>query len=413
MSFSFIHAADLHLDTPFEGLGQVSTVLRDRLVDASLEALDALVDHALGARALFVALAGDVYDGASRGLRAQVRLRGATERLSDAGIHTFIAHGNHDPVDEGWSAVRAWPERVRVFSAHAAETHALTAADGTPVTITGTSFPVRDVTEGLHARFPRPAGPGFHVAVLHANVGAAPDHAAYSPCRLEDLVALGYDAWLLGHIHRRAILRARTPLVAYPGNLQGRSFKPAECGPKGALRVDVDAGVATPTFIDLAPIRFEGLNVDVSACTELGAVFEACRAAADAVRTPGRTTLARGTLRGRTPAYDDLMTPSAAELLRGLQETTRGAPDLLWTALALEVQPVRALEALRPRDDLAGELVREMDRLIAEPDLVRRLLVTAAPNALRELLAETDDATLALWLAEAAEQALHLLEGDA
>jgi hypothetical protein len=131
------------------------------------------------------------------------------------------------------------------------------------------------------------------------------------------------------------------------------------------------------------------------------------------VRTPGRTTLARGTLRGRTPAYDDLMTPSAAELLRGLQETTRGAPDLLWTALALEVQPVRALEALRPRDDLAGELVREMDRLIAEPDLVRRLLVTAAPNALRELLAETDDATLALWLAEAAEQALHLLEGDA
>lgn len=413
MGFTFIHAADLHLDTPFEGVGHVSAALRERLVDASLEALDALVERALSGRDLFVALAGDVYDGAVRGIRAQARLLAATKRLSDAGIHTFIAHGNHDPVDEGWTAVRAWPERVHVFPAHAAESFALTAADGTRVTVTGTSFPVRDVTLGLHRRFPKPDGPGFHVAVLHANVGASPDHAAYSPCRLEDLTELGYHAWLLGHIHRRAVLRARAPLVAYSGNLQGRSFKPAECGAKGAVRVTVEGEVATTTFLDLAPIRFENLAVDVSSCTDLGGVFEACSAALDAVRTPERTTLVRATLRGRSAAFDDLVGQSPAELLRAIAEATRSAHGAVWTAVTLEVQPIRQLEALRPRDDLAGELVREMDRLAADPDTVRRLLAGAAPAALRDLLAEADTAALTSWLEQSTELALHMLDGEA
>ena len=67
-------------------MGARARGLRERLVDASLNALDALVDRAISARVQFVALAGDVYA---------------------AGINTFIAHGNHDPVDEGWSAVPA------------------------------------------------------------------------------------------------------------------------------------------------------------------------------------------------------------------------------------------------------------------------------------------------------------------
>ena len=68
------------------------------------------MDRAISARVQFVALAGDVYA---------------------AGINTFIAHGNHDPVDEGWSAVPAWPTRVYIFPAHEADTVELTAPDGT------------------------------------------------------------------------------------------------------------------------------------------------------------------------------------------------------------------------------------------------------------------------------------------
>src|SRR5690554_2805323 len=201
--FRFLHAADLHLDTPFGGIARVSEALRGRLMDASLAALDGLVDAALAHSVDFVVLAGDLYDGADRGIRAQLRVLGAFEKLSAAKIPVFIVHGNHDPVLEGWSAIRAWPEGVHVFGVDEVEVHRLEIR-GQVVTVSGISYGRRDVTENLALRFERPAvsgmDDGFHVAVLHANVGSAADHAAYSPCVLEDLVGRGYDYWALGHI---------------------------------------------------------------------------------------------------------------------------------------------------------------------------------------------------------------------
>lgn len=85
--FRFLHAADLHLDTPFEGRSLRTSALRERSMEASLDALDALVETALRERLLFVALAGDVYDGAQRGLRRQARVRTATKRLDAACRH--------------------------------------------------------------------------------------------------------------------------------------------------------------------------------------------------------------------------------------------------------------------------------------------------------------------------------------
>ena len=69
--------------------------------------------------------------------------------------------------------------------------------------------------------------------VLHANVGQASQHAAYSPCTVDDLAGTGHHYWALGHVHKRQILREHGPCIAYPGNLQGRSFKPSEHGPRG------------------------------------------------------------------------------------------------------------------------------------------------------------------------------------
>ncbi|MEX1265086.1 MAG: DNA repair exonuclease [Actinomycetota bacterium] len=116
MSFCFIHAADLHLDTPFQGIGQVTPWVADALRDASLEAFDALVELALNRNAAFVVFAGDIYDGAERGVRAQLRFKRGLERLSDAGIWSFVVHGNHDPIATGWSVIRSdWPELVKIF----------------------------------------------------------------------------------------------------------------------------------------------------------------------------------------------------------------------------------------------------------------------------------------------------------
>ena len=48
-------------------------------------------------------MAGDVYDGADRSLRAQLKFVDGLKQLDSAGIRSFICHGNHDPLD-GWEA---------------------------------------------------------------------------------------------------------------------------------------------------------------------------------------------------------------------------------------------------------------------------------------------------------------------
>ena len=59
----FLHAADLHLDTPFTSVGGYPDRVGAALREASLEAWEALVQTALDRRVAFVVLAGDIYDG--------------------------------------------------------------------------------------------------------------------------------------------------------------------------------------------------------------------------------------------------------------------------------------------------------------------------------------------------------------
>jgi exonuclease SbcD len=401
--FSFLHAADLHLDTPFEGLSVVDAALAARLRDASLTALDALVETALARRVDLVVLAGDLYDGAERGVRAQLRLRAGLQRLSEAGIYTFLAHGNHDPVEEGWSALRGqWPERVHVFAADRADVVSIVVG-GQRVVVYGTSYPRRQQAESLVPRFPKAEGEGFHLAVLHANVGAASGHAAYSPCTVEELAALGMDYWALGHVHRAAVLREQRPRVVYPGNLQGRSFKPSERGPKGCVLVTIDGERLRAEAIDLAPVRFEQVEVDVAGLDDLAAVQE--RLAALVAPVAGRVVLVRAELTGRGEVARDLLRQGAVDGL--LEELRQSSPDgVRWMELRDRTAAPFDLAALRERDDLGAAVVGASDGL---SDLRG---VLASHKALREVLAEVDDETLRGWLTKATALALDLLHPE-
>src|SRR5262249_61378087 len=114
-TFRFVHAADLHLDTAFAAIGRAAPEIAERLRDASLEAFDALVRVAIEREAGFAIFAGDIYNSADRGVRAQLRFLRGVERLGERGIPVFVAHGNHDPMD-GWSAVRRRPGNLVLFS---------------------------------------------------------------------------------------------------------------------------------------------------------------------------------------------------------------------------------------------------------------------------------------------------------
>src|SRR5262245_5594093 len=93
----FIHAADLHLDSPFRGIGKASVALKDRLQSATLGALRRVVDHTIESKADFLVVAGDIYDSKDRNLRALVSFRKEMEPLPRRKILLLICHENKDP----------------------------------------------------------------------------------------------------------------------------------------------------------------------------------------------------------------------------------------------------------------------------------------------------------------------------
>lgn len=410
--FCFYHAADLHLDTPFIGLEQASPRVAEALREASLAAFDNLVQSAVSDQAAFVLLAGDLYDGAQRGLRAQFRILKGLQRLSAAKIRVFIVHGNHDPLD-GWSGIRAWPEGVHIFDSSHVQAIPVHTDGVCLATVYGISYANSHTSENLARRYVRQEGAGFHIAVLHANVGGNAEHAAYAPCSLEDLRASGMDYWALGHIHTRQIL-LRAPWVVYPGNLQGRSPKPSERGAKGAFRVDVRGGVLQePTFVPLDSVRFIGLELDASSLDDIGALRASLleRGEALSAEHAGRGLLIRASIQGRPAFHPDLLRPETLPgLLHELRESTEmHDPFLWWESLRDETRPLLDREALLARGDFIAELLREVDLLASSPEAVGDLLKDLERPLAQYLPAGTPSPDATKVLAEAEVLALDLL----
>ncbi len=369
----FVHAADLHLDTPFQGIARPAPHVADVLRDASLAAWDELVRFTIAQDAVALLLSGDLYDGAQRGVRAQLRVLDGLRELSAAGVQTFIVHGNHDPLG-GWSAIREWPPGVHVFAPDAVETVRLVWRGTDVASVHGISYGRRDVTDNLASRFRRDARAGVQLALLHANVGGSGEHAAYAPCSLSDLQNAGMDYWALGHIHKRAVLKAGHPWVVYPGNLQGRSPKPSETGAKGAylVEIDTDAGaILTPVFHALDRVRFATCSYDLDDCADLGRLQEGLGEALETLRGAheGRCLLVRVVLEGRGQVVRDLRLPDALSQLR--DELCRGfaaASPLLWVeSLVDRAAPALDIDAIRSRGEFSAEVLSLADRLAARP----------------------------------------------
>lgn len=369
--FVFIHAADLHLDTPFVGIGRSAPEVAEALRDASLGAFDSLVRLAIDRDAAFLVIAGDIYDGSDRGLRAQLRFLNGLRQLSEHGIQTFVIHGNHDPVEEGWSAIRAWPNGVTIFGSSDVSSVRVERNGEYLATIHGISYPRRDVTENLALRFRRQHEPGFHVGVLHCNVGGDSNHAAYSPCSLDDLRSVAIDYWALGHIHARQVLQDHAPCVVYPGNLQARSVRPSEQGAKGAAVVDVDGDeVVGLDFVALDRVRFVSITVDIQGVEDLAVLRDRSLREAELVRAEhsGRSLIVQASVVGRGPLNEDLRRPgSQADLLQQLRDDAVGMnPFLWWNAIRIQSRPSINREDVLNRGDFAAEVLRVGQILASE-----------------------------------------------
>jgi DNA repair exonuclease SbcCD nuclease subunit len=393
--FRFVHAADLHLDTPFAGLSRLGADVPELLRDASLQAFENLVEMTLDAGAHALILAGDIYDGPERGLRAQLRFHSGIQRLSRAGVRVVMIHGNHDPLSEGWSAIRDWPEGVTVMPAETVDSVPLQ-ADGREVArVYGISYARRETRENLARRFPANTDAPFAIGVLHCNVGGNAEHANYSPCELADLRVADIDYWALGHIHRYQSLADGAPWVVYPGVLQGRSPKPSEQGAKGAVLVDVaDNRVQQVVFRPLDVVRFTDIEIDIADLIDVAGLQSRLQEAADDAvdAAEGRQLILRATLTGRGEIHGMLRSGERAvdDLLAALQEGASG--KVWWDRLIDRSAPPIDPDAIRRRGDFAAELLHRADALSADDDARKAFLARHARAHDRRLKGIVDEA---------------------
>lgn len=75
--FRFLHAADIHLDSPMRGLEADPDAPVKLVREASRAAFRNLIDTAIDERVAFVLIAGDLYDGDWQDLRTSPLLRRA------------------------------------------------------------------------------------------------------------------------------------------------------------------------------------------------------------------------------------------------------------------------------------------------------------------------------------------------
>ncbi len=403
------------------------------LRDASIEAFASVVDLAVERQAQFVVLGGDLYDGEQRGVRAQIAFLRGVERLARHGIKTFVVHGNHDPLG-GWSAVRSWPAEVTIFGSEEVSAVQVEVDSRVLATVFGLSYGRKEVSENLALRFPR-AGElgvvqgrgvdaGLKIGLLHCSVGDQPEHSSYSPCSLADLAGAGMDYWALGHIHRGQILRRGEPWVVYPGDTQGRSPKPAELGPKGAMVVEVeDSRVSRVDFFPTDAVRFVSLEVDVSMLdqdADVGSLRQELLAQAAWARdeNPGRALLARVSVTGRGALYHDLATPCASEdLLRDLRDEFNGErPFFWWESLRNHSRLEVDLDVVRARDDFSSSVLALSETIADDPEALGRLVRELSPTAPVGLSRNTEplgEGEVSDLLEDARSLALSLLEEEA
>lgn len=268
---TFIHAADLHLDTPFSGLEQISKKLANKLRDAPYESLAALVDQALEHQVDFVLIAGDIYNTERVNIKAQSLFVDQMKRLEQANIAVFMIRGNHDFLTtEDKALTLPLPENVYTYSADV-QTHVFKTKNNERVAISGFSYETRWVFDRKVTDYPtRRSDVNLHIGMLHGSLDGT--EASYAPFSLQELRQKNYDYWALGHIHQRQEL---APNIHYPGNIQG--LHKNETGPKGALLVEWTSQAQEITFLPTAPIIWESLAVDITDVENVGELFETLR----------------------------------------------------------------------------------------------------------------------------------------
>jgi len=399
MAISFLHAADIHLDSPLKGLERYENAPVERIRGATRHAFARLIDLAIEKRVHFVLIAGDLYDGDWRDYNTGLYLARQLGRLRDLGIRVFVIAGNHDAANKMTRMLRL-PDNVRLLAHDRPETVRL---DDLGIAIHGQSFAKAAVFENLAAAYPAPSSGCINIGLLHTGLGGADGHERYAPCTLEELRLRGYDYWALGHIHARQVL-CNDPPVVFAGNVQGRHIR--ETGPKGCVLATIRPDQTIEhVFHRLDQARWERGHVDVS---ELEAESDVLGRAAEMLdgllASEGDLSAmlaVRVIFNGATPLHSRLHTNPERFVAEVRSLATERGGDRLWIE-RVELQTRPPCAVIMP-DGPMEDLLAVLEQFRTDPGSMQTVVEELAELKRKlpvELLSDPDSPRLddAAWL---------------
>lgn len=246
MGLKILHAADLHLDSPF---ASVDAGGRTKLRAAQRRLPGLLADLCCREQCDLVLLAGDVFDGAA----SRDTLDALKRALERCRVPVFISPGNHDfySPDSPWE-LEEWPGNVYIFRG------SLRAVDlpSLDCRIYGAGYRSMDCP-GLLENIRAEGDLRWKLAVLHGD----PLYVSGPCCPITSAQVResGLSYLALGHIHRAGSFRAGQTLCAWPGCPMGRGWD--ETGDKGVYLVTLGNSVeitqvslGLPRFFDMTAV---------------------------------------------------------------------------------------------------------------------------------------------------------------
>ena len=248
LPMKILHAADLHLGTPFSGHSDAAVSMLKKAMATIPEQIVALCkQHDCD----LLLLPGDLFDGHADA-ESLANLKNA---LAQVKIPTFISPGNHDfcTPDSPW-LTEIWPENVHIFTKPVIESVFLPELD---CRIYGAGFIAMDCPPLLE-HFRAEGTETYHIGVLHGD--PLQKNAPYNPMTRSQIAASGLDYLALGHLHTIGQFTAGRTLCAWPGSAMGRGND--ETGDRGVYLVTLTDS-ARADFIPLHVPRFYDLEAEV------------------------------------------------------------------------------------------------------------------------------------------------------
>ena len=414
MDFTFIHAADIYLDSPLLGLERYEGAPVEYVRGATRRAFKNMADLALREEVKFLLLAGDLYDGDWRDSNTGLFFASQAARLREADIKIFLVRGNHDAASQITRQLRL-PDNVCDLSTEHPETKVL---EDLGVAIHGQGFPTAALLDDISQQYPEPLPGYFNIGLLHTCATGREGHDSYAPCDISYLKNKGYSYWALGHVHKREII-SEEPWIIFPGNTQGRHIR--ESGAKGCLLLRVREGrIENMEQQMLDVLRWHPCRIDVGDLLTYDQVLEAARKNIDGAlaRSEGRLLALRLIFTGAGAVHHKLA-GSRARLRDDLRSLVmESGPERAWLEkVQLKTAPRAGSKNIAPGSPLAsllhyagefssdekllGELTAELqrDRNALPADIFADgEMDPENPGYLKELLPEAEELILSRLL---------------